>query len=81
MRNYRATPDITTGKSTAEIMFLNRVFKTRIPDFIDYKGEVKDRDIIRKDFPEKNIKHYAVKHNNAKPCNISNGDKVIVKKR
>ena len=22
-----------------------------------------------------------MKHNNAKPCNISNGDKVIVKKR
>ena len=31
MRNYRATPHQTTGKSPAELMFPNRHFKTKVP--------------------------------------------------
>ena len=41
LRNYRATPHTTTGKSLAERMFPNREFKTRIPDFIDNKDKVR----------------------------------------
>ena len=39
-------------KSPAE-MFPNRTFKTRIPDFIDNKDEVKDQDIRKKGVREK----------------------------
>ena len=41
LRNYRATPHTTTGKSLAERMFPNREFKTRIPDFMDNKDKVR----------------------------------------
>ena len=34
-------------------MFPNRTFKTRIPDFIDNKDEVKDQDIRKKGVREK----------------------------
>ena len=78
--NYRATSHTNTVKSIAKIMFPNRVLKTRIPDFIDNKDEVKDEDILKKDAQEKGkIKYYADKRKNAKPCNISIGDKVIVR--
>ena len=56
LSNYRATPHTTTGKSPAEIMFPNRTFKTRIPDFIVNKDEVKDEDIRKKDAQEKEKK-------------------------
>ena len=76
LRNYRATSHTTTEKSPAEIMFPNRSFKTRIPGFIDSKGEVKDEDMHKKDAQEKEkINYFADKRNNAKPCNISIGDK------
>ena len=48
LRNYRATPHTTTGKSPAERMFPSREFKTRILDFIDNKDEVKDEDILKR---------------------------------
>ena len=51
--NYRANSHTNTVKSTAKIMFPNRVLKTRIPDFIDNKDEVKDEDILKKDAQEK----------------------------
>ena len=71
MRNYRATPHKTTG-----------TFKTRISDFIDNEDEVNDEDIRKKDAQKKEkIKYYADKRNDAKPCNINIGDKVIVRKR
>ena len=48
LRNYRATPHTTTGRSPAERMFPSREFKTRILDFIDHKDEVKDEDIFKR---------------------------------
>ena len=76
LRNYRATSHTTTEKSPAETMFPNRAFKTRIPGFIDSKGEVKDEHIHKKNAQEKEkINYFADKRNNAKPCNISIGDK------
>ena len=73
---------MTTGKSPSEIMFPNRKFKTRIPNFIDVNKDVNDEEIREKDTLEKNkIKYYADKRNNAKPCNIEIGDRVIVRKR
>ena len=52
-RNYTATPHTTTGNSSSEIIFPNRTFKTRIPDFIDNKDEIKDEDIRKKDAQKK----------------------------
>ena len=50
--NYRTTPHTTTEKSTSEI-FPNRMFKIRIPDFIDNKDKVKDKDISKRIFRKK----------------------------
>ena len=41
-RNYRVIPHTTAEKFSAEIMFSNRTFKTRIPVFMDNKYKVKD---------------------------------------
>ena len=72
LRNYRATPHTTTGKSLAERMFPNREFKTRIPDFIDNKDKVRKEDIPKKNAYEKEkIEFYADKRNNVKPCKVS----------
>ena len=80
--NYRATPHMTTGKPPSEIIFPNRKFKTRIPDFIDDDKDVNDEEIHNKDTLKKSkTKYYADKRNNAKRCNIKVGDKVIVRKR
>ena len=82
LRNYRATPHMTTGKPPSEIIFPNRKFKTRIPDFIDDNKDVNDEEIRNKDTLKKSkTKYYADKQNNAKRCNIKVGDKVIVRKR
>ena len=53
LRNYRTTPHTTTEKSTSEIIFPNRMFKIRIPDFIDNKDKVKDKDISTRIFRKK----------------------------
>ena len=53
LRNYKATPYTSTGKSPAEIMFPNRAFKTRIPGFTNNKNKVKDEDVCKKDAQEK----------------------------
>ena len=61
-------------------MLSNRLFKTRILDYIDNKDKVKDEDeqpFYAQDKDE--IKYYADKQNNAKPCNINIEDKDIVR--
>ena len=42
-------PILLQEKSLPEIIFPNRAFKIRIPDFIDNKNEVKDEDISKKE--------------------------------
>ena len=79
LRNYRATPHSTTGKSPAELMFQKRTFRTRLPEI----NKFIDDPIVREEDRKKKCitKHYADNKRTVKPCEFCEGDFVIVKKR
>ena len=80
LRNYRATPHLTTKKSPAELIFQERPFRTRLPEFMTFRKE--DADVRDADFQNKaKKKYYADAKPYVKRCLIKEGDWVIVKKR
>ena len=77
LRNYRATPHSTTGKSPSELMFSNRPYRTRLPEI---KSTYEDTVIREKDRKAKEkMKMYADDHTNVKTSDISVGNTVLVK--
>ena len=78
LRNYRTTPHMTTGKTPAELLFQNRTFRTRIPEF--YSPPKDDETVRREDTKGKEIiKKNAENTRNVKYCDIQEGDRVLIK--
>ncbi len=75
MAAYRATPQATTGKSPAELLF-GRPMKTKMPEFIKDQVdlEVRDHDAERKGLS----KLYADQRRGARESDIQLGDKAIM---
>lgn len=74
---YRSTPQSTTGVSPAEMLF-KRKMRTKLPEMTEFGEvdmEVRDRDSERKG----RGKIYADNRRNARPCDIKEGDRVLVK--
>ena len=79
LRNYRATPHSSTGKSPSELMFPGRIYRTRLPEIeVPY-----DDTLIReKDFEAKRkMKMYADSRANVKPSQFQIDDLVLVKQK
>ena len=78
LRNYRATPHCTTGRPTATVIF-NRPIRTKLPEAPGDKRDpasIGRRDALGKSKIKKSADNKAC----AKPSNLSEGDKVIVKR-
>ena len=84
LRAYRSTPQSTTGKSPAELLYgTPRTFLTRLPEM-----QVDDRSTPLQDaaretdkLNKEKMKQYADRKNNAKPSSrLRLGDKVLVQK-
>ena len=79
LRNYRATPHASTGKSPAELMFPGRAYRIRIPQpqrLYDDK-EVRDKD----DLSKSRMKKYADSRNNIMIEKFHIDDMVLVKQK
>ena len=78
LRNYRATPHCTTGRPPATVLF-NRPIRTKLPEAPSHKRD--PASIGRRDALGKSkMKKFADNKARAKPSNLSEGDKVIVKR-
>ena len=78
LRNYRATPHLTTGKSPAELFFQQRPFRTRLGHAGDVSlddEELRKHDLIQKE----KSKSYSDKRSYVKNIDIQVGDHVLVK--
>lgn len=79
LRNYRATIHLSTGKSPAELFFGNRPFKTRM-GFVAQSKFDDDTEVRVHDAKQKlKSKQAADKKLYVKECNLSLGDKVLVR--
>ena len=76
LRQYRATPHGTTGKSPSELLN-GRKFKSTLPrvHYDETSPEIRQADATRKE----KMKEYADKCSNAKSTDLSVGDKVLIK--
>jgi hypothetical protein len=76
LRQYRATPHSTTGKSPSELLN-GRKLKSTLPQILrdQSSSELRERDTKKKG----EMKEYADKHNHAKEANLDVGDKVLLK--
>ena len=76
LRQYRATPHSTTGKSPSELLN-GRKFKSTLPlvQFDQASPEIIQADAKRKE----KMKEYADKCNHAKNTDLNVGDKVLIK--
>ena len=78
LRNYRATPHMSTGVPPATALF-NRPMRTKIPQVTPIQSV--DRRIRYKDEVSKNkMKEHADKKSYVKPSNLFEGDKVLAKR-
>ena len=78
LRNYRATPHMSTGVPPATALF-NRPMCTKIPQVTPIQSV--DRRIRYKDEVSKNkMKEHADKKSYVKPSNLFEGDKVLAKR-
>ena len=78
LRNYRATPHLSTGKSPAELLFQKRPFRSRLPELLPPKFN--DREIREKDAQQKlKAKVYADDKPYVKRNSFQIGDTVLVK--
>ena len=76
LRNYRATPHITTGVASAIALF-GRQPKIKLPTL---PRPINDDQIRKRDAKSKvQMKAYADKHNHARACSYKKGDAVLVK--
>ncbi|XP_014666346.1 PREDICTED: uncharacterized protein K02A2.6-like [Priapulus caudatus] len=84
LRQYRATPHTTTGVAPAEALYRRR-FRTQLPQLPakdlpllpDVHSQIKLRDATNK----AKMKQYADKRRRVKPCEIREGDHVLVKQQ
>ena len=76
LRQYRATPHSTTGKSPSELLN-GRKLKSTLPrvQHDEASPEIRQADATRKE----KMKEYADKCRNAKSTDLSVGDKVLIK--
>ncbi|KAK3754982.1 hypothetical protein QZH41_004427 [Actinostola sp. cb2023] len=76
LRQYRATPHSTTGKSPSELLN-GRKLKSTMPRLQQDQAspEVRQNDAKRKE----QMKEYADRHNHARASDLKVGDKVLVK--
>ena len=76
LRQYRATPHSTTGKSPSELLN-GRKLKSTLPrvQYDEASPEIRQADATRKE----KMKEYADKCSNAKSTDLSVGDKVLIK--
>ena len=79
---YRATPHSTTERSPAELLF-GRKIKTKLPQLKKNKKDSPEIAAVRKTHDEKKRKqkqYFDIKHK-ARPKNIKQGDKVLLKQK
>ena len=78
LRNYRATPHASTGRSPAELLY-NRKMKTRLPQFSKpaHDPELRARDADAK----ARQKHYKDGKKTVRPHNITVGDSVLLRRK
>ena len=76
VRQHRATPHSTTGKSPSELLN-GRKLKSTLPwvEYDEASPEIRQADATRKE----KMKEYADKCSNAKSTDLSVGDKVLIK--
>ena len=78
LRNYRATPHVTTGKCPADLLFQTRTYRVRLPEFSTFQKD--DRELRERDAKKKSkAKHHADKKRYVKTSNIQVGDAVLVR--
>ena len=79
LRNYRAAPHATTGRSPAELLFARKQFKTRLPEL----PKPYDDDGVRKrdKFAKSRMKHYADNKMTVRETQFNIGDRVLVKQK
>ena len=78
LRNYRATPHVTTGKCPADLLFQTRPYRVRLPELSSFQtddSELRERDAKKKS----QAKQYADKKLFVKTSNIQVGDAVLVR--
>ena len=77
LRRYRATPHISTGKTPADIIFLRRHYRTKLPEI---KPTIDDKEERDKGSQAKQ-KGYADRCKHVKISNFNLGDSVLVKQK
>jgi transposase InsO family protein len=78
LRNYRATPHSTTGKSPATLL-LGRDIKTCLPE-VERTDSVLDEDVRKRDTTQKaKMKRHADNRHHLRPVSIAVGDNVLVR--
>ena len=79
LRNYRATPHQTTGKSPAEVMFPNRNFQVKLPSMREVERYHSDQVLRDRDASKKAaMKEYADSKKYVKEHGMNIGDMVLV---
>ena len=80
LRNYRATPHVTTGKYPADLLFQTRPYRVRLPELSSFQtddSEIRERDAKKKS----QAKQYADRKRYVQTSNIQVGDAVLVRNK
>ena len=78
LRNYHATPHVTTGKCPADLLFQSRTYRVRLPELSTFQKH--DKEIQERDAKKKSqAKQYADRKRYVKPSSIQVGDAVFVR--
>ena len=78
LRNYRATPHITTGKGPADLLFQTRPYRVRLPELSQFQND--DSEIRTRDAKKKlQAKQYADRKSYVKKSIVKVGDVVRVR--
>ena len=69
LRNYRATPHVTTGKCPADLLFQSRTYRVRLPELSTFQKD--DKEIRERDAKKKSqAKQYADRKRYVKPSTV-----------
>ena len=78
LRNYRATPHITTGRCPADLLFQTRTYRVRLPELSKFQND--DNQIRERDAKKKlQAKQYADRKSYVKTSSIKVGDLVLAR--
>ena len=78
LRNYRATPHVTTGKCPSDLLLQSRTYRVRLPELSTFQKD--DKEIRERDAKKKSqAKEYADRKCYVKPSSIQVGDAVLVR--